>query len=245
MRVKVFYKGPILWNMILFSFFSFIFIYFQSLFKFNTSILNNEFLHHFIQSNWPFMTLMCGTLICLLNDIRKLGASLFLALIGGTLAMTTYYLFSEFSKIPLILLFFYLLIGFYLLQFYNVEVNESYYNPLYDENDLFMPSRSLFHVTIYQDQEKLSDALLTNWSEDGCFLFLDNICKLKGKVSLHIEYKGHVFKEDATIVSAAKDGRGFGAKFKFKEKMKKMQHLGWNSFYEIIDEMGFEPELLK
>lgn len=246
MGVKIYYKSPIVWNMILYSLFSLTFIYFQNIYRFNTSILDEEFYLQFLKSNWPYISLVGLTVFSFLNNLKRFALILYLVMIGVTLAVTTYYLFLDFSKLPLILLFFYLLFGFYLFQFYSAEIEESYYNPLFHKADLFKPTNDFAKVKISKDlEEEKFDAILTNWSKEGCFLYFDEPKNLKGNYFLEVEFRGLNFIQKANLISttSAKDGHGF--KFKDGVRNNPNNSLGWNNFYEIINELGYEPELLK
>ena len=110
---------------------------------------------------------------------------------------------------------------------------------------MFEPSFRDFEIKIYKDEKFVSNGVLTNWSVEGCFVRLDDAKSLRGKYLLEVHYEGHKFTEFANLVCSNKELSGHGFKFKHMGKMKKLQDLGWNQFYEIIDEMGYTPELLR
>lgn len=246
MGVKVYYKSPIVWNMILHLMFSLAFIYFQNIYRFNTSILNEGFYFEFAAENWPFIGLIGLTILLFFNNVTKLASIFFLAVMGITMFLTTYYLFLDFSKLPVILLFFYLLFGFYLFQFYYVEIKESYYNPIFHKNDLFAPENNFAKVRLVRGPESIPiDGILTNWSEEGCFIYFGGAQALKGKYLIEIDFSDLIFKEQATVISSLTDKTGHGFKFKHLRKKKVNNSLGWLKFYEIMSELGYRPELLR
>lgn len=245
MGIKVYYKSPVIWNMVLYSIFSLAFLYFQNIYRFNSTIMSKVFYLEFMESFWPIFAMVILTVICLLKDLRKLASMLFIVLVGLTLSITTYNLFVEFAKLPLVLLFFYLLFGFYLYQFYYSEIEESYYNPMFSKNDLFAPMNKNINVKICKEDEPVAHGVLTNWSKDGCFIKFDDALDLKGTYTIVIEYEGFSFEDKANFVSSTSEKNGYGFKFVKLNMDKNTTSLGWGHFYEIIDEMGFTPELLR
>lgn len=245
MGVKVFYKSPVMWNMILFCIFSVMFLYFQSIYRFDSSILSRDFYLRYINDNWSIIMVSSLTMISLFYDFKRLASFLFALMVSITLAITTYFLFLDFSKLALLVLFFYLLFSFYLFQFYHVELEESYNNPLYDDRDLFLPNTTYLNAKIKKKDQEVADGILTNWSEEGCFILFKEKVNFKGKCELFISFKDYSFSDFGTVVSKTKNGKGVGIKFKSKSREKNDRPLGWQHFYEIMEELGHEPELVK
>ncbi len=80
----------------------------------------------------------------------------------------------DFSKLIIIALFLYTLITYYFYQFLSIEVAESYYNPLYNEDDLFPPMLKRLECELVDEKGNLATGWLTNWNENGCFVYLNN-----------------------------------------------------------------------
>ena len=96
MGVKVFYKSPVMWNMILFCIFSVMFLYFQSIYRFDSSILSRDFYLRYINDNWSIIMVSSLTMISLFYDFKRLASFLFALMVSITLAITTYFLFLDF-----------------------------------------------------------------------------------------------------------------------------------------------------
>jgi hypothetical protein len=183
--------------------------------------------------------------------MKKVSKVLLLFVVGTTFVQTVLNLDTEFSKMILVLLFFYLLLSYYLIQFYSMDLDESFYNPRFDDKNLFDPMLTRIKCEIVQrglnveaDYDVMAEGFFTNWSEEGCYIFLEKSVLLKGDLSLVIEMNGLKFYQDVSIVSKIKNGSGYGLRFIPVEKRQIKNHLGWKEFYEIIEEMGYTPELL-
>jgi hypothetical protein len=178
--------------------------------------------------------------------IKRFGAVLF----GGVVTITSVYtalnLVTQFSKINLIILFFYLLIAYYIYQFYLLECDEAYYKSNLDGDDLFAPMPRKIKCEIYKDQKLLSSGYLTNWSEEACFVSLDTILEKKRyhKCELKVFFEGKEFTQLFDIVSKTKSSNGVGLRKRINAKEKNTAVLGWTEFYEIMKEMGLSAELL-
>lgn len=245
MNLKVYYRSPVIWNIILFIFFSFLFIYAQFVYKNTSTILDKELFKTFINTNLGYISIYIITLMSFLKFNAKLSSILFLISVLMTFGISTYNVFGQFSKLALVILFFYVLIAYYLYQFFNVDVEESYYQPQFDNNFLFEPMLTKIKIEVLKDGDVKAAGHLTNWSEEGCFTYLKKKKSLKGTYDIRVYFHGREFCQKAIIVSATKIRTGYGFKFKHNKKEEKKDFLGWTQFYEIIKEMGLKPELVK
>lgn len=244
MRLNIFYRSPVVWNVILFILFSFFFLYLQEIFYNLSSILKKELIVDFIKSNSLVVFIF---IVAIFNVLRlnKHAKSLTVLVIGITLVQTILNLNSEFSKMILVLLFFYLLLFFYVYQFFAMDLEESFYNPKFDKSDLFAPMLTRIDLEIIgKDKEVIEKGFLTNWSAEGCFVRLDSKVELKGLIDIKVSLKGHDFYQTVIIVSKVTGSTGYGLKFLQPKGGMDGKSLGWNEFYEIIEEMGYSPELL-
>tara|TARA_Y100000768_G_scaffold389043_2_gene391414 strand:- start:7741 stop:8274 length:534 start_codon:yes stop_codon:yes gene_type:complete len=177
--------------------------------------------------------------------MKKTSVYLFFVHVLYTFVLTAFNLQLEFSKIIIVMTFFYLVIAYYLYQFYKSELLESYYNSNYQETDLFSPMLKKINVQIIDlEQKELARGYLTNWSYEGCFLYLDEPTQLKGRVTVRIEFGGKTFSENSTIAAKELGGRGYGFKFQ-NTSQNESNKMNWNQFYEIIEQLGYLPELMK
>ncbi|MDP7321839.1 MAG: hypothetical protein QF441_14625 [Bacteriovoracaceae bacterium] len=246
MNLKLYYRSPVIWNIVLYIILSLVFIYFQEIYRHASSILVKELFISFVKNNIYILSIFILTILSMFTVYKKLTNLLLISSISLTSILTVMNLMNEFSKFSLIILFIYLLVAFYLIQFYNVDIKESYYNPLFGKNLLFDPMLKQIPVKIYKDDNEIGQGYLTNWSEEGCFIYLEEPTLLKGKVEVMVSYMQSEFKQKAYIVAALKGKNGYGVKFQFNSKKgENLNSLGWKQFYEIIEEMGLKPELLK
>jgi hypothetical protein len=210
-----------------------------------SSIRNIELYKLFLKDNIIIFLYFCFTSLFILK-IKRIGGFLF----GGVVSITSVYtalnLFTQFSKINLIILFFYLLIAYYIYQFYLLECDEAYYKSNLDGDDLFKPMLKEIKCEIYKGDELMSSGYLTNWSEEACFVSLDPTANNKKfrKCELKIFFEGKEFTQIFDVVARLKSGKGIGLRKRLKAKEKNTAVLGWAEFYEIMIEMGFSAELL-
>ena len=244
MSTRIYYRGPIIWNLILFVVFSFAFVYLQEIFKGFSSVTNKTYFLYFIKGHIPFVSILGLTLITFLVQAPKLGKLGFFLSSVLTSALTIINLNFMFSKFVLILLFFYILIAYYFYQFYNVEYSESYYKSQINEELLFPPMLHQIKVSGKSGNGHQFTGYLTNWSEEGCYIYLNEPNSIKGKVTIEIFFQEHIFKAEGMIVAKERNDHGVGVKFFLNANEESLNGLGWNEFYEIIGEMGLKPELL-
>jgi hypothetical protein len=251
MKIKIYYRSPVLWNMILFVCFSFGFLFLQDVFYNISTILNKTILREFVLNHLVTIGLFSITILSLLL-MKKISKMLLVFVVATTLLQTVLNLNTEFSKMILVLLFFYLLLSYYLIQFFSMDLDESFYNPKFDEKHLFEPMLTKIQCEIFNNKandeedglEGIANGYFTNWSQEGCYVFFNEVIDLKGPLRLQVEMDGHKFSQEISVVSRFKNKKGYGFRFISSQKRQIKNHLGWNEFYEIIEEMGYSPELL-
>lgn len=245
MRVKILYRSPVVWNLILFIFFSIAFLVLQEIYVNITTILNQELLLDFTYARLWYLGLCFLTFFSLMR-LSKYSRFLVITVVLATFAYTAINLNQEFSKMILVILFFYLLIAYYLLQFLKMDMQEPFYNPGFIQERLFEPMLTKIECEIVSKKNQISKkGFLTNWSKEGCFVYLPENFKFNSSISLKIFFEDHVFTQDGFIVSRNKQDNGYGLKFIPRSKKEKSDIMGWSDFYTIIEQMGLEPELLR
>lgn len=246
MKVKIYYRSPVVWNIILFIFSSFMFLYFQDISLNETSVTDKISFKIFF-SKMNFVGIYCLITAYFFFKVKTYAKNLFLLLVLITSGFTIYNLTLDFSKIVLVILFFYLLISYYFYQFFQEDVEESYYNSGISSQDLFEPMLYKIECRVKTKTGVEYKGYLTNWSEGGCFIYLKdvNVKELAGKVLLEVHYEGHQFSESAVLAALGKDTNGAGFRFVSAPKSAKNNRLGWKDFYGIIEEMGFQAGLLR
>lgn len=244
MRVKIYYRSPVIWNLVLFIFFSLVFLVLQEIYVNITTILNRGLLLKFFEERIWYLVL-CGLSMLSLIRLGRFSKFLLIGVVLSTFVLTSINLNAEFSKMILVILFFYLLIGYYLYQFFKMDLMEPFYNPGYSNQALFEPMLSKIMCSL-QDKKsgQIATGYLTNWSAEGCYVHLNEAKALGHSVEITVHYENMDFIQPATVASKNKNLAGYGLKFLPSPKTEKSDIMEWWDFYEIIDQKGFTPELL-
>lgn len=244
MKLKIYYRSSVVWNTMLYIVLSLIFLYLQNISINSASIFNKEYLKNFLVSYLPFC-LYLGLVILYLYKIKENAKYLFLTVALLVSGITVYNLVYEFTKLTLIILFFYQLIAYYFYQFYSLDVGESFYKPNYKRDELFDPFLVKIKAELVDITDKSIRGSLTNWSSEGCFICLNEKFTLKKnkKMKLKVILQGSTFEQIVKLVSLTGEKQGIG--LKVINSAEQTNGLGWNQFYGIINEMGYSPELLK
>ncbi|MEX1099338.1 MAG: hypothetical protein WEB87_02860 [Bacteriovoracaceae bacterium] len=243
MNVKIFYRSATVWNIILFVFMMFLFLYFQEGLLQARTTFDLEFLKIVSVKYLPFVGLLA---FCALSVFRLKTAAKPLFILCSAIAalITANHLLENFSKLITIALFLYILTSYYFYQFLKIEIDEAYYNPSYAEDDLFEPMLTWLGCEVEDlSTKKTYKAQLTNWNSNGCFVFFDEPLKKSKlrKVRLKTSLSSRPFESMGVVAAKASDGRGFGIKL----QNKKEEDFGWKEFYSIIEQMGYNVELLR
>jgi len=244
MNVKIYYRSPVIWNLVLFVFFSFSFLVLQEIYVNITSIMNRELLEKFALSHSWYIGLCLVTMFSLMA-LKKSSKGFIIGVVLSTFVLTVFNLNQEFSKMILVILFFYLLIAYYLYQFYKMDLYEPFYNPGFSDKLLFEPMLKKIECELMDSKSKVSmKGYLTNWSDQGCFVYLNEPIALGSQITLKVFFEGHEFVQIGNLASKRKGNLGYGLKFTLPSKKEKSDIMGWWDFFDIIEQMGYEPELL-
>lgn len=242
MNVRIFYRSATVWNIILFILLAFFFLYFQEGLLGARSVFEKSFLKRFLWEYAPVHGLILVSSISVFL-LKKASRPLFiftsLVVIGATLKN----LYGDFSKLIIIALFLYTLITYYFYQFLSIEVAESYYNPLYNEDDLFAPMLKRLECEIKDAKGNTMSGWMTNWNENGCFVYLgDQEMTLQGKsYDVILALAERPFMAKASVASKSADGKGIGLKLENKAH----DEFSWKDYHSIVDQMGYSVEYLK
>lgn len=240
-KIKISYRGPVVWNIIVFILFSMSFLILQEVFIGTSSILDKNLVANFLRDNIfvAVMFLLTAYTIFTLNSMAKL---FYWSSVALTFFLTVINLYNEFSKFIIVILFFYLLFSYYLFQFFIQDKNESYYNPLFQSDYLFEPMCKKIPVTLLDGNGNPHlEGHLTNWSDAGFFVSFTKELELKGVQNLKINFEGVDFEVRARKISQLKGTFGYG----FKAEKPVNKNLNWFSFMNIVKDRGFNPELLR
>jgi hypothetical protein len=221
------------------------FIYLQEAIFLEKSAFSLEFLKSTLLENVYLFSSLILTSILVYN--LKKSCKLFYCL--SILFVSTYSvinLFEEFSKLVLIVLFVYFLISYYFYFLLKSDLNLSFYNPAYDEKNLFDPMLlKIKCILMYKvsDKDVEISGNLTNWDESGCFVSLESsIPKGVRPERLIIEFNNQKFEENVKVVTLLKCRDGVGLRFHVN---KSNNMFNWTELNKIITDMGISVEYVK
>ena len=123
MKLKIYYRSPVVWNMVLFVFFSFIFIYFQHLSMTSATVVEKKVFETFVSEKIFLVGFYLLSILLFFTHYKLVTSVFFRMTVFITLVLTAINLSEDFSKLSLIILFFYSLFSFYLYQFFSVDIN--------------------------------------------------------------------------------------------------------------------------
>ncbi len=234
------YRSAVIWNIVLHFMLSLMFLFLQQAIYEEKSLLNLVFFKSIVVSYWPIITLVSLSSLMVFN-LKKLSYFLYLSSVFIISVYISYLLWFDFSKLILLVLFMYLLISYYLSFFLRSDLDQAFYNPGYTEKDLFEPMLMKIDVDILDKKNnEIFKGHLTNWDEEGCFIKLENDFPEKKDLELTFHFRGHEFKELASVATISRKGRGIGVRFA-KSSSKK----GWKEVYKIVSDMGMDVEYIQ
>jgi hypothetical protein len=236
--MKILHRSTVIWNLVLFIMFSFVMLHVTKAVTSETSAFDQELLRTNIMQYKYLAGLFLLTILSIFK-LKKVSKLMFVLTSVIMIALTIDAIIFSFSKMILIILFFYTVIAYYNFQFLKTELKESYYNPKFSKQWLFNPMLYKFECVLVKG-DKSYKGYLTNWNENGCYVHLDEPKSLKGKFEVKIELDGKEFINKGFVVSSKKGNDGIGLKFYDNNDT----IYNWNNFYKITENMGFDPEYL-
>jgi hypothetical protein len=244
MALKVFFRSNVIWNSILTLMVSIVFLYLQYISTFKTKVFLQSSANSFLLDHFAFIVVTTLALLGLVF-LKKIFTAVFFSLnIILVTVHTGIHLLDDLNKITLLLLFVYIVVSFFLVQFFILDQNESYLNSGVKGDELFSPMLKKVSASIYVDNKHSLSGYLTNWSEEGIFLYSENQVSISGKVNVQINYFDQIFEQAGTIVAQTRDKKGYGVRFEGLH-LKKENSMGWLALFQIFKDTGFEPELLR
>lgn len=221
----------------------FFFVFFQEGLLRAHTVFDPGFLKTIVIGFLPFNILLLVTAVSIFF-LKKSAKFLFPLCVLGASFLSVYNLVGDFSKLVIIALFLFILTAYYFYQFLLIELDEAYYNPQYHLDDLFSPMLKKIHCEVIDEGSgEVCKGILTNWNPNGCFIHLGNgieDASLK-KVTIKMNLSGRMFEAKARLASRAADGLGYG----FRMASAKDEEFGWKDFHSIVEQMGYNVELLK
>ena len=151
-------------------------------------------------------------------------------------------LFLNFNKILMIVLFTYVCMTYTFYQLLNWSFTRAIFSPNYLIDNLHSPMALRIPVKV-TNEDKIFEGYLTNWDQEGAFLFLDQVWDDRIRdVTVDIQLEGHDFGAKGSVVSATWDGKGIGVEWNKKSLPGK---LSWSALVDLFEDLGWEPRLLR
>ena len=171
----------------------------------------------------------------------KLSLYLYYMAFFTTLLFLLVSLYGNFNKAILFIIFFYCVLSYFLGQGWKQMLHFACYNAYVSSKNLDSPIAIGIEVSIETKDNKIYPGHLMNWDEMSCFIGFDysHMDKLSGHVKIITKYNGKVFTNWAKVVSYV-EGGGIGVIFDWDGA----NRFNWQDFYNILDEISFNPEYL-
>lgn len=239
LKVRTFH--PTARNTIVFVVLSAALIVLQNSLQSGLPFLNFTFLTKMLKDEWLLWVLALPVVFATARHMPS--CTQFFALFSGYVAFRSLEgLFLSFDKLVLIVLFFHVVFsyGFYQLLVWTFE--RAYFSPNYREDAQTSPMGVTVQAS-FQTENQIFSGRLTNWDDEGAFLFLDQPLAhgpYRGKVE--VLWEGHVFEAKGSVVSETLDGKGIGIEWiKDNEPVRGT----WSEFIALLGDYGLDPRLLR
>lgn len=229
--------------MILFLILSLLYFHIQASLFYDVSAFNIEQLRSHFAGKWTLLGLFFLSIVSIwfAKKISKLLSLLFLL---HLLYLMISFLIQDFDKVILLMIFLYIVTGFYFYFFWLDELKEPYYNPCYNVSDLNKVGSLSLPVTILDKDDLKHEGYLTNWDSKSCFIvFKDPIATKKKRLKAVFNLDGREFANDAEVVTITSDKRGLGVDFVLSGQ--KTDRFTWEQLYTILYQRSFIPEYIK
>lgn len=241
MKLKIIYRSAVIWNVILHIIMTCAFVLLQEAIYQENSVFNPIFVKNVAMDLLPIIILAATALVFVFN-LKKISAYFYLLSVLLVFSYTSYNLANDFSKLILIVLFIYVLTSYYLFFFLKTELQQSYFNPGFTDENLFEPMLFKINANLVDKiNNKKYPGILTNWDEEGCFIKLSHPIEKIKKLELEVVYLGHSFKQKVRAVTVLKDKNGLGLRLDRSDKSSDQ----WKDIYKIISDRGMKVEFVQ
>lgn len=253
MRLSIKKREKLIWNTIIFSIFSLVFLYTAECLIRDVSALRLDNFIVFLK-NYKFTSILLIVVLYQVYFIKSLSKyiiALFLLIILGK---STSFLFVKFDKVLLMLVFTYSILAYYFFSFWKEEIQEPYYCPMFDQFDLSERINYKIYCSVTNNKNHQQKGHLTNWNSKGCYIQLDphghplDVKKNKkifnGPLTITLAFHDRTFSQDARLISTYNNGAAIGVKF-IDNKKPIINTFGWYDFYMILCDRGYMIKYLQ
>lgn len=238
--MQIYARSILVYQLLIFCVFSPYFLHVADSLVEGFSALDQIKLYSFLTNRLSVLILAAVALVCVWR-LSAYAKYVMLALVLNCLGVALYVALKDLNKIVLILCFIYAVTAYYLLMLYNIEIESAAYNPLYSSQTIGRRSDYKLGCSLISGGNKYQ-GYLTNWDERGCFVSLEpgeaNLVELHGEIEIEVLLDGHLFKQNAYIVSSYL--QGVGIRFTMQTQAQQEDY-NWLSYYRIIDDRGYFP----
>lgn len=147
--------------------------------------------------------------------------------------------FHSFNKVILTLNFMYVAVSFITYILLKTELKESIYVPGFHKKSISKFSEYDLKAKIEDSFGKEIEGYLTNWGPTGCFFMPLEEIIVRGVVQVKMKFGEKEFNSFGKIMT--KYGEGYGISINPKRGKKSHSLLGWEEYYDIINQRGYAP----
>lgn len=147
--------------------------------------------------------------------------------------------FITFDKTILTLNFLYIAFSFITYVLLKSELKESIYVPGYHKNGINKFSEYELSAKVEDSFGKEISGYLTNWGPAGCYFMPQENIMMRGTVQLKLNFGAKEFISLGKVMT--KYGNGYGISILNKRGKKGRHPLGWEEYYDIINQRGYVP----
>ena len=235
--MKILKRNSNIYNVMAFQLFSLVFMHVIFSLVDGYSSLNVETISRIVSNNLGLIVLSLVNLF-LIFYVKKLSRYI-LILTSMSLSVVCFLLFLEsFNKTILLYNILYIVISFFFCMIWKLELGEASYNSFFDRKLLRPVGLTNAKVKVLNGEKSIL-AVISNWTEETCFLVTSSKDEFRGEVIVEINYMNVNFQFEAIITTQSSDG--FGLKV---SKEKKGSTLNWLDFYDIISDRGINPIII-
>jgi len=240
-NLKVWTFHPATKNTMIFMVLSIFFLILQKSLQSSLPFLNIVFLQKSMMDEWGILIISIPAFFMTYRHNHH--ARYFFAIFCSAIVFRSLEgLFLNFNKVLMVVLFIYVCMSYTFYQLLNWSFTRAVFSPNYLLDNLHAPMAYRIPVNVTSDG-KIYDGHLTNWDQEGAFLFLNKPWDDRiREITVDIVIEGHGFGAKGSVVTATWDGKGIGVEWTKKSLPGK---LSWSALVDLFEDMGWEPRLLR
>jgi hypothetical protein len=182
---------------------------------------------------------LLGLSLILVYRVSSIAPVICLLFCAGTFYCSIEIFFMTFNKVILTLNFIYVGISFISLVLLRTELVEAIYVPGFHKNGINKFSEYDLEGKIINSIGNEFPGYLSNWGPLGCFFIPTEMEDLRGRVNLVFKFGSKEFLAEGRVMT--KYGEGYGVSITQIKGQKKRFELGWDEYYDIINQRGYAP----